>query len=65
VFQGFDSIASASFTSNNFQVSIDFGCTIAATGDTDDFEPSSFTAAQNISLHGISAGLTVAIIWFN
>jgi len=55
-----NSVTSASFTSNDFPAIVDSACTIAATGDIDDFKPSSYTAAQNITLCGISAGLTVA-----
>jgi len=53
-----------SFTSSDFPVIVDSGCTITATRDIDDFKPSSYTAAQNVTLHGISAGLTIAGIGY-
>jgi len=62
--KGSDNIASTSFTSDNFPVVIDSGCTIAATGDINDFKPSSYTATQNVTLRGISAGLSVAGIGY-
>jgi len=54
-----------SLTSDNFPVIVDSGCTIAASGDLDNFEPLSYTAAQNVTLHGISAGLKVAGIGYD
>jgi len=62
--QGSYNVASSSFTSDNFPVIVDSGCTIAATGDIDDFELSSYTAAQNVTLCGIFAGLSVAGIGY-
>jgi len=60
--QGSDHFHSTSLTSDNFPIIVDSGCTIAASGDLDDFEPSSYTTAQNVTLRGISAGLEVASI---
>jgi len=62
--QGSDQFHSTSLTSDDFPIIVDSGCTIAASGDLNDFEPSSYTAAQNVTLRGISAGLEVAGIGY-
>jgi len=58
--QGSDHFKFTSITSDDFPVIIDSGCTIAASGNLNDFEPSLYTAAQNVTLHGIFPSLQVA-----
>jgi len=62
--QGSNSVIYVSFTSDDFPVIVDSGCTIASTSDINDFKLSSYTAAQNITLCGISAGLTIVGIGY-
>jgi len=62
--QGSKKFHSESLTSDDFLVIVDSSCTIAASGDLDDFEPATYTAAQNVTLQGISAGLSVAGIGY-
>jgi len=62
--QSSDTFCPDSITLDDHVVIADTGCTMASSCDICDFEPDTYTAAQNVTLHGITSGLTVAGIGY-